>query len=86
MFTFEFKEKAAREIDKLSAEDRARILRKLKFYAQQENPLRFAEKLTDFRFGELSFRIGDYRIICDIINGSKIIILKVGHRRDIYKP
>lgn len=84
MFTFEFKEKAAREINKLPAQDRARILRKLKFYARQENPLRFAEKLTDFRFGELRFRIGDHRIICDI-SGSKIIILKVGHRKDIYK-
>ncbi len=84
MFTFEFKEKAAREIEKLPAKERDRILRKLKFFAQQENPLRFAEKLTDFRFGELRFRIGDYRIICDI-DGSKIIILKVGHRKDIYK-
>ena len=84
MFTFEFKEKAVREIDKLSTKDRAKILLKLKFYAQQENPLRFAEKLTDFRFGELRFRIGDHRIICDI-SGSKIIVLKVGLRKDIYK-
>jgi len=84
VFTFEFKEKAAREIDKLPVKERTRILRKLKFYSQQENPLRFAEKLTDFRFGELRFRIGDYRVICDI-SGSKIMILKVGHRKDIYK-
>jgi len=84
VFTFEFKNEAAREINKLPAKERARILHKLKFYAQQENPLFFAEKLTDFRFGEIRFRVGDYRMICDI-NGSKIIVLKVGHRKDIYK-
>lgn len=84
MFTFEFKKKAAKEVDKLSSEIRERILKKLKFYSTQENPLRFAEKLKDERFGEYRFRIGDYRVLFDVGN-HKINILKVGHRKDIYK-
>lgn len=84
MFIFEFKKKAAREIDKLPFQIRQRILKKLKFYSSQGNPLGFAEKLKDWRFGEYRFRIGDYRILFDIEN-SKIIILKVGHRKDVYK-
>jgi len=83
VLNFELKTKAAKEIEKLSSETRQRILEKLKFYAQQEDPLRFAERIKDHRFGDYRFRIGDYRIIFDI-NGKTIMILKVGHRRDIY--
>ena len=83
MFNFQFKEKAAKEIDKLLPQIRKRILEKLKFYSFQENPLRFAEKLKDYEFGEYRFRIGNYRIIFDV-NDKVIIILKVGHRKDIY--
>lgn len=81
---FEFKNKAAKEIDKLPVKIRQRILIKLRFYATHENPLNFAEKLKDYRFGEYRFRIGDYRAIFDV-SRNKITILKVGHRRDIYK-
>jgi len=84
VFVFEFKNKAAKEVEKLPPPIRKRILKKLKFYSNQENPLRFAEKLKDYRFGEYRFRIGDYRVIFDIEN-HKIIILKVGHRKEIYK-
>lgn len=84
MFNFEFKKKAAKEIDELPPMIRQRILEKLKFYSLQENPLRFAEKLKDYRFGEYRFRVGDYRILFDREN-QKMVILKVGHRKDIYR-
>ena len=84
MFNFELKKKAAKEIEKLPLEIRQRLLKKLKFYSLQENPLRFAEKLRDYKFGEYRFRIGDYRVLFDVEN-RKIIILKVGNRKDIYK-
>ncbi|MCD6283868.1 type II toxin-antitoxin system RelE/ParE family toxin [bacterium] len=84
MFTFEFKAKAAKEVEKLPPQIRRRILKKLKFYSSQKNPLKFAERLRDRSFGEFRFRIGDYRALFDVEN-HKIIILKVGHRKDIYK-
>jgi len=84
VFTFEFKEKAAKEVEKLPPQIRRRILKKLKFYSFQKNPLRFAEKLKEQRFGEYRFRIGDYRILFDV-KDRKIIFLKVGHRKDIYR-
>ena len=84
MFIFEFKVKAAKEIEKLPLQIRKRILKKLKFYSSQENSLRFAEKLREQKFGEYRFRIGDYRILFDVEN-RKITILKVGHRKDIYR-
>jgi mRNA interferase RelE/StbE len=84
VFIFEFKKKAAKELEKLPPQIRKRILKKLKFYSLQENPLRFAEKLKDRKFGEYRFRIGDYRALFDVEN-HRIIILKVGHRKDIYR-
>jgi len=84
VFTFKFKSKAAREVERLPSKIRKRILEKLNFYSSQENPLRFAEKLKDRRFGEYRFRIGDYRALFDV-KKHKITILKVGHRKSIYK-
>jgi mRNA interferase RelE/StbE len=46
--------------------------------------LRFAEKISDPILGEYRFRIGDYRVIFDI-EENEIVVLKVGHRREIYK-
>ena len=84
MFNFELKKKAVSDLDELPSYIRGRILEKFKFYSLQENPLRFADKLKDYRFGKYRFRIGDYRALFDVEN-QKIIILKIGHRRDIYK-
>lgn len=84
MLNFEFRKKAAKEIGKLPPQIRERILKKLKFYSLQKNPLVFAEKLKDQRFGEYRFRIGDYRILFDV-KKNVLLILKVGNRKEIYK-
>jgi len=49
-----------------------------------EDPFKYANKLTDPRLGSYRFRIGDYRVIFDL-DGNKIIVLRVGHRKDIYR-
>jgi mRNA interferase RelE/StbE len=48
-------------------------------------PRQHGKPLTANRVGQWRYRIGDYRIICQI-EDSKIIILilEIGHRRDIY--
>ncbi len=50
----------------------------------QDNPVQYSEKLTDPRIGTYRFRIGDYRVIFDI-EGKDIVVLRVGHRKDIYR-
>lgn len=79
-----FARSALKDFKKLQKSVQIRIDEKLKFYSLQENPLRFAEKLRDNSFGEYRFRIGDYRVLFDVEN-HKITILKVGHRKNIYK-
>jgi mRNA interferase RelE/StbE len=74
--------RSERDISKLDPNTKDRIGKTLLRYA--EDPLRFAEKLSDPILGEYRFRIGDYRVIFDI-QEDEIIILRVGHRREIYK-
>jgi mRNA interferase RelE/StbE len=68
----------------LPEEIQRRIAKKMKFYADLDEPLKFAERLTDFRDAEFRFRIGEYRILFDVVDNS-IFILKIKHRKDIYK-
>ena len=49
-----------------------------------EDPLKHAEKLTESRMGEYRFRIGNYSVIFDV-EGNEIVVLRVGHRKDIYR-
>jgi mRNA interferase RelE/StbE len=79
-----FTHSAFQQLKKLDKKIQKRIIKKLKFFASQKNPLQFAEPLRDRRFGQFRFRIGDYRVIFDV-EKEKIIILKVGHRKDIYR-
>ena len=75
--------RAARQLSKLPRFVQKRIADKMRFYASQEDPLKFTEHLTDYREGEYRFRIGDYRAAFDVIGGH-IVILKVGRRDEMY--
>lgn len=51
-----------------------------------ENPRIHGKGLTANRSGEWRYRIGDYRIICEILDNEIIIlVLDIGHRKNIYK-
>lgn len=50
------------------------------------NPRAIGKSLTANRSGQWRYRIGDYRLICEIHDDELIILaLTVGHRREIYK-
>jgi mRNA interferase RelE/StbE len=74
--------RAIKDIRRLEQKVKERIGKTLLRYA--EEPFKYAEKLTDSRLGEYRFRIGDYRVIFDL-EGDEIVVLRVGHRRDIYR-
>ena len=75
---------AFRQLSKLDKQIQKRIIEKIDFYVTRNNPLEFAERLIGGQFGDWKFSIGDYRIIFDV-NGEKIEILKIGHRKDVYR-
>ena len=80
--------KAKKDLESLDKDIQKRIVEKLRFYFQDKNPLQYAKKIKDRRFGEYRFRIGDYRIIFDIDKNGNIvilIILRIKHRKEVYK-
>lgn len=49
------------------------------------NPRQHGKALTANRSGQWRYRIGDYRLICQIDDNQLVILaLTVGHRREIY--
>ena len=51
-----------------------------------ENPRQHGKGLVSNRSGQWRYRIGDYRLICEIEDDKLVILaLSVGHRSDIYK-
>jgi len=77
-----FTERAARDFKKLNIDQQKRIGSKLFEYSN--DPFSFAKKLSHHSLGSFRFRIGEYRVIFDYID-DEIIVLRVGHRKDIYK-
>lgn len=50
-----------------------------------DNPRQQGKGLTANRSGQWRYRIGDYRLICEIKDKELIILaLSVGHRREVY--
>ena len=50
------------------------------------DPRQYGKGLTANRSGQWRYRIGDYRLICEIQDTQLIILaLSVGHRRNVYE-
>lgn len=81
-FRLVYTNRAVRDINGLDAQSKERIKETLERYS--ESPTNYAKKMVDYALGTYRFRIGDYRVIFDI-EDNDIVILRVGHRRDIYR-
>ena len=82
MYKLIFDEKAIEFLEKLDYKIRNRIFNKI--LITKEKPFRNYERLTNR--DEYKLRVGNYRVIVDIDEKSKkIIILFIGHRKNIYK-
>lgn len=77
------KRSAAKEIERIDTRDRLRIIEKIRSLAANPRPIG-SKKLS----GQEKYRIrqGNYRILYQVFDDELIIqVVKVGHRRDIYK-
>ncbi len=84
----EFERAAARELDKLGHEAARRILRFLRDrIAPLDDPRSVGEALRGDRFGDFwKYRVGDYRLIAHIDDSTvRILVVRIGHRRDVYR-
>ena len=85
-WTVEFDDRARRELRKLNAKIQQSILRYLRErIAVAEDPRRFGKPLRRNLAGLWRYRIEDYRLICRIEDERVVVlVLQVGHRREVY--
>jgi mRNA interferase RelE/StbE len=86
-WTVEFDDRARRELRKLDSGVQDAILRYLRErIAITEDPRRFGKPLRRNLAGLWRYRIEDFRLICRIEDDRVVIlVLQVGHRRDVYE-
>ena len=86
-WTVEFTELVEKKLDKLDDETRKRIVRYFRQrIVQHPDPCQLAESLKGEYAGLWRFRIGDYRVICDIQKTKLLVLaLDLGHRREVHK-
>ena len=71
---------------KLEKQVAKRITAKLREVSQLDDPRSMGKGLTGNLAGLWRYRVGDYRIICDIEDGVLLIlVVDVAHRREVYK-
>ena len=83
MFNVEFTPSGAKDLKKLSKELQQRVLKKIQFFAQQENPLSFSKPLVNLPPITHRFRVGDYRVAF-YIEKNTIYIDRIRHRSEVY--
>ena len=84
----EFETAARRELEKLDKPVARRIISFLRDRVLQlENPRAIGDALKGSRLGEFwRYRVGDFRIICRIEDSRLVVlVLRVGHRREVYR-
>ncbi len=79
---------AQRDLAKIDRTVADRIIRKVVWFSEQTNPLRHADSLTGVYNGIFRFRVGKYRVLFEKDergNLSILFILRVKHRREVYR-
>ncbi|MDA3896621.1 MAG: type II toxin-antitoxin system RelE/ParE family toxin [Desulfobacteraceae bacterium] len=86
-WTVEISNVAERQIRKLDRPLQKRLLDWLHDRIQDcKDPRHFGEPLKGSHAGLWRYRIGDFRVLCEIQDENIIVlILAIGHRREIYK-
>lgn len=76
-------DKALRKLDRQTA---GRVLDELEEIAKLDDPRSRGKALTGNLAGLWRYRVGDYRVVCDIEDGVLVIlVVDVAHRREVYR-
>ncbi len=81
-----FEESARKELVALDRAAQTAIVRYLRErIATDQDPHRFGDLLRKELVGFWKYRIGDYRVICEIKNEEvTVLVVRIGHRSKVY--
>jgi mRNA interferase RelE/StbE len=79
--------KAQRQLDELDKPVARRISRFLyERIGKLDDPRQLGERLQGTLSDFWRYRVGDYRLICSLENDRLVVlVLRIGHRRDVYE-
>lgn len=84
--TVEYSENARKQLKKLDNSIKKRILDYMDEVAMLEDPRSKGKILVGNLLGFWRYRVGDYRVLCKIIDEKLlIVVVEIGHRKEIYK-
>lgn len=86
-WTIELSDSAERSLRKLDRQASRRIAGFIDSrLAKVDDPRRIGKPLHAALDSYWSYRVGDYRLICELQDGElRILIVRIGHRSDIYR-
>jgi len=83
----EYAQSVQKSVKKLDSGVRQRIREYLEHrVAQLDNPRQLGKPLKGEHTELWRYRVGDYRIICDIRDATLVVlVVRIGHRRTVYR-
>ncbi|MBP7950710.1 MAG: type II toxin-antitoxin system RelE/ParE family toxin [Verrucomicrobiales bacterium] len=86
-WVYRFDERALKDLRKLGKQAQRDIVAYLdERISGDEDPRRFGKGLRSDLAGIWRYRVGDYRILCQIRDGELLVlVVAVGHRRNVYE-
>ncbi len=86
-WTIDYTETARQQLKKLDRNIARRILDTLEQRISiRDNPRELGKALGGSLGTLWRYRVGDYRVICDLEDSvTRILVLQIGHRREVYR-
>ena len=83
---YKFDQRALKELKKLGKQAQQEIVAYLdERVVNEADPRRFGKDLKADLVGLWRYRVGDFRILCQIVDGELLVlVVAVGHRKDVY--
>lgn len=86
VWTIEYSAGVAKTLGKIDRQAARRILKAVEEIAALDDPRLRGKALTGELSGLWRYRVGDYRVIAKIEDGRLVIVVvALGHRRDVYR-
>lgn len=84
-YTVLFSNDAAKDVKRLDTVVQRRLQKKLLEVAECKDITKIAKQLVNHDAGQYRLRVGDYRIIFDREASKTIFILRIRHRKEVYR-
>lgn len=83
MFNVKFTPQGQKDLEKLTKDIQARVIKKIKFFASQQDLSTFSKPLINLPPATHRFRVGDYRVAF-YVEQDTIYVERARHRKEVY--